>query len=377
MIRVRVDAALIGEGLTLAKDVCIDISKKSIEHIESDCEYAGDIYIPSSIALPPLCNAYIRIPAEITPSSILNASVDVNSYTRFLANMMLEEGVVSTAISFSINRPITMLWNSIQQVKPLARFFPFLDRENLDNIEGVIKILQQYSAIEVDINDMEVVVGGMNVISGELCKACKAILVRASNPINDTARRIFDELKNLGNIILLYENILDDQLFEFLRSRVTTWILSIGSGMARYSCATKFDLLLEHIRHIPRLSIGTHNVYINYPSPIDEASFLFKLLNSIAGESPELARTLIKAITLNCYELLCFKKPTIEPGSPPIMLLLTSPVFRYSKNVLNSIVLYGPKAEKILIAYEDIIYTRSPRLLKSKSLQDAMKMLIE
>ncbi len=57
-MKLRVDFALLGPELKLARDVCIELSPRRIEAIEPRCTETPDLYIASSVAIPPLCNAH-------------------------------------------------------------------------------------------------------------------------------------------------------------------------------------------------------------------------------------------------------------------------------------------------------------------------------
>jgi len=395
-LRIKVDYVFINENLELIENACIDISSSSIINIESNCKDVGDIYFPSSIALPPLCNAHIHILdnalVEYGEDQKLSNLVSLPYGKKYELLKKLSKDTILKSIkevlTEALNNGVLFLGallefgdegvqylRKIESLSPIIKIFPQPPPEQWNNVDAYIEILKKYKSIGMDtlltLNWDELKL--LDHVAREVNGVIKAHVSETLNLFN---KRDFERLSLLTKVLLVHGTYITSDVYEqYIKVRNIPWILCLRSNYYHSRYVPDINLIQAHYKHNFPIAIGTDNSSWFTPSVLDEISFAYTIYRVMTNDRKLLAYLLLYASTIGCYKTLGIGYHGLEVGAPPIMLILQNPVFNYSHNITISLVKRGYSSEKILIAGEEIIPLPSTQMYKSKELRNILSKL--
>ncbi len=390
-MKLKVDFALLGSELKLEKNVCIELSPRCIEAIEPRCAEAPDLYIASSIAMPPLCNAHthpmdaalaeygedmelsdlVSLPRGLKYRKLVetdtNTLIDaVAVYLRRAA----ESGVVLLGAVAELGSLGIEIFSKVSSPWIAVDVYPQPHPNRARDLEEYIGLLKRYSRLSIDtLLSLEPI--ELEQLGHVAEEVNGVIQIHVSETHSLFEKRDYQRLKYLGSrAIVVHGTYLDvDAYRKWIEPYAVPLVLCPRSNVNHVGKLPEVGVFLEHARKGYAIAVGTDNGAWFTPSPLEEIHYAYLAYRKQVPDPEELAKILLYAATIGCFKTLGSPYRGIKVGSPPIILLLVDPFFQFSQSPVIAAVRRGLSAEKVLVVGDEVVPLPSRRLCSSKLLQ--------
>jgi len=387
-LRIKVDYAFIGHDLKLERDVCIDISSRGIESIEPSCRETPDLYIASSIAIPPLCNAHTHpmdvVIAEYGEELELHQLVSLPNGLKYRKLAEIDKHRVAEAVTAYLRRAVE---NGVILLAAIAEFgdlgieifkeastpwiavdvYPQAHPDRARDLDEYLSLMRKYRRLSMD-TLLSLSLEELN----ELGRVCREVGARIQVHVSET-QKLFEYqdytlLKHLESCAIpIHLTYLTEEIYEkFIGG--TPLVICPRSNANHLGRLPEVSILLKHAEKGYAIGIGSDNGAWFTPSPLEEMHYAFIAYKSRVSDPSRLAKTLLYAATIGCFRVLGSSYRGIDVGSLPIILVLVDPLFSYTQNPVIAIARRGVSAEKLFVIGNQVVPLPSKEVFRSKLL---------
>ncbi len=375
-MRLCVDYALVGKELVLKKNVVFEISSGRIESISVE-DNRCDLYIPNSVALPPLCLAHSH-PLD-------NALQDYGEDRRLEELVSLRHGlkyqllenlddvqlIEATRLFFldALRNGVLVLGvyaefgsrgvNIVERAKlqPWIKVYPQPEPSQCEDLDSYVYLAKRYRALGLDTllllsdRDLEELGHVVNTYDVD-------VQVHVSETENLWKARDFEKLRYLRRASVVHGTYLNDEAYrESVYRYCSAWIVCPRSNLYHEARLPSISVLMKHYGGGKPVAVGSDNAAWFSPSPLLEISIAYALYRHEVASlgRRELLQFLLSACTYGCFEALGFGDVfVLRPGKPSVMLILAGQALRLSSNVLVTIVKRGFEMKRLLVVGDKV-----------------------